>query len=106
MGEVHNGDQKVRKYLFSEIFYGRQAVSYEELFSRIIWFRGVKEFLEKFRQLHNLKISNRLSRSKSFFQKIFLVLYAAYAYPFWVVSLWPRKAFASVGPVWMLEGTE
>ena len=27
-------------------------------------------------------------------------------YPFWVVSLWPRKAFASVGPVQMLGDTE
>ena len=27
-------------------------------------------------------------------------------YPFWVVSLRPRKAFASVGPVRVLEGTE
>ena len=33
-------------------------------------------------------------------------LYAAYVYPFWVVSLSPRKAFASVGPIRMLEGTE
>ena len=32
----------------------------------------------KFRQVHNLKISDRLLRSKSFFKKIFLVLYAAY----------------------------
>ena len=44
MGEVRNGDQKVRKYLLSEIFYGRQAVSYEDLFSRIIWVGGVKIF--------------------------------------------------------------
>ena len=29
-----------------------------------------KHFLEKFRQVHNLKISDRLLRSKSFFQKI------------------------------------
>ena len=29
-----------------------------------------------------------------------------YVYPFWVVSLLPRKAFASVGPIRMLEGTE
>ena len=29
-----------------------------------------------------------------------------YVYPFWVVSLWPRKASASVGPVRMLESTE
>ena len=28
----------------SEIFYGRQAVSYEEMFSRIIWVGGVKTF--------------------------------------------------------------
>ena len=41
--EVHNGDQKVRKYLFSEIFYGRQAVSYEGIFSRIILVGGVKQ---------------------------------------------------------------
>ena len=26
MGEVRNGDQKVRKYLFSEIFYGLRIV--------------------------------------------------------------------------------
>ena len=26
MGEVRNGDQKVRKYLVPEIFYGRQEV--------------------------------------------------------------------------------
>ena len=29
-----------------------------------------------------------------------------YVYPFWVVSLRPRKASASVGPVRMLESTE
>ena len=44
MGEVRNGDQKVRKDLFSEIFYGRQAVSYKDFFSRIIWVGGVKTF--------------------------------------------------------------
>ena len=60
MGEVRNGDQKVRKYLFSETFYGRQAVSYEEVFSKIIWVGGVKKILEKNCQVHNLKISNRL----------------------------------------------
>ena len=43
MGEVRNdGDQKVRKYLFSEIFYGRQAAFYEEFVSRITWVGGVK----------------------------------------------------------------
>ena len=44
MGNVRNGDQKVREYLFSEIFYGLQAVFYEEMFSRIVWVGGVKIF--------------------------------------------------------------
>ena len=66
MGKVRNGDQKVRKYLFSEIFYGRQAVPYEDLFFKNSFgFEESKNFLEKFRQVHNLKISNRLLRSKS-----------------------------------------
>ena len=51
------------------LLYGRQAVFYEDFFSRIIWVGRVKTFLSKFRQVHNLKISNRLLRSKSFFQK-------------------------------------
>ena len=74
MGEVRNGDQKVRKYLFSKIFYGRQAVSYEEFFQELFGLEGSKNFLEKFRQMHNLKMSDRLLRSKSFFQKKILVL--------------------------------
>ena len=56
-------------------------------FQELFGLEGSKHFLEKFRQVHNPKISDRLLRSKSFFQKIFLVLYAAYVYPFWVVSL-------------------
>ena len=65
MGEVRNSDQKVRKYLFSEIFYGHQAVSYEDFFQELFGLEGSKNFLEKNRQVHNLKISNRLLRSKS-----------------------------------------
>ena len=56
-------------------------------FQKLFGLEGSKTFLEKNRQVHNLKILNRLLRSKSFFKKIFLVLYAAYVYPFWVVSL-------------------
>ena len=67
--------------------YGRQAVSYEDFFSRIIWLEGVKKILEKFRQVHNLKISDASYDPRVFFKKIFLVSYAAYVYPFWVVSL-------------------
>ena len=75
-------------------------------FQELFGLEGSKHFLEKNRQVHNLKISDRLLRSKSSFQKIFLVLYAAYVYPFWVVSLLPRKAFTSVGSLRMLEGIE
>ena len=69
MGDVRNGDQKVRKYLFSEIFYGHQAVFHEDIFQELFGLEGSTHFLEKNRQVHNLKISNSLLRSKSFFQK-------------------------------------
>ena len=38
-------------------------------FQELFGLGGSKYFLEKIRQVHNLKISNRLLRSKSFFQK-------------------------------------
>ena len=47
-----------RRPFFTRIFF-------QELFG----LEGSKTFLEKFRQVHNLKISNRLLRPKSFFQK-------------------------------------
>ena len=46
-------------------------------FQELFGLEGSKNLLEKFRQVHNLKISDRLLRSKSFFFN-FLVLYAAY----------------------------
>ena len=59
------------------------------LFQELFGLEGSKHFLETFRQVHNLNISNRLLRSKSFFQKSIpgFIVYAAYVYPFWVVSL-------------------
>ena len=48
MGEVRNGDQKVRKHLFSEILYGRQAVFYEDFFQELFGLEGSKHFLENF----------------------------------------------------------
>ena len=38
-------------------------------FQELFGLEGSKYFLENFRQVHNLKIWNRLLRSKSFFQK-------------------------------------
>ena len=69
MGEVRNDDKKVRKYSFSEIFYGRQAVFYDDFFPRIIWVGGVKKFPSKISsgaQSENLKPSLTI---QEFFQK-------------------------------------
>ena len=38
-------------------------------FQELFGLEGSKKFLETFRQVHNLKISNRLLRSKLVFQK-------------------------------------
>ena len=56
-------------------------------FQQLFGLEGSKTFLEKFRQVHNLKISDRLLRSESFFKKYIPGFIAAYVYPFWVVSL-------------------
>ena len=40
MGKVRNGDQKVREYLFSEIFHDRQAVFYEDFFQALFGLEG------------------------------------------------------------------
>ena len=69
MGEVRSGDQKVRKYLFSKIFYGRQAVSYEDFFSRIIWVGGVKKSpLKKLSGAQSKDLGPSLT-TQEFFQK-------------------------------------
>ena len=40
-----------------------------KFFQEILGLEGSKNFLGKFRQVHNLNISDRLLRSKSFFQE-------------------------------------
>ena len=64
MGEVRNGDQKVRKYLFSETFYGRQTVSYEENFPGNFGVGGVKNFLGKKPRLLRGDFPAKFSRPK------------------------------------------
>ena len=70
MGEVrNNGDQKVRKYLFLKCFVAVRPFLTRFLFQELFGLKESKKILEKFCQVHNLKISNRLLRSKSLFQK-------------------------------------
>ena len=59
------------------VFYLRPFLT-RKFFQEILGLEGSQNSLGKFRQVHNLKISDRLLRSKSFFKKIFLVLYVAY----------------------------
>ena len=57
------------------------------LFQELFELEGSKKFLEKFRQVHNLKILNRLLQSKSFFQNNIPGFICSVCIPFWVVSL-------------------
>ena len=52
------------------IFFVRPFLT-RKFFQEILGLEGLKNLLGKFRQAHNLKISDRLLRSKSFFQEIF-----------------------------------
>ena len=51
------------KYFMAAVRPFLTRIFFQELFG----LEGSKQILEKFRQVHNLKISNRLLRSKSFF---------------------------------------
>ena len=56
------------------IYFPKYFMAVRPFFTRIFsqelfGLEGSNTILEKFRQVHNLKISNRLLRSKSFFQK-------------------------------------
>ena len=87
MGEVALATRKCGNIYFPKYFMAVRPFLTRIFFQESFGLEGLKYFLEKFRRVHNLKISDRLLRSKSFFQKKILVLYAAYVYPFWVVSL-------------------
>ena len=51
-------------------------------FQELFGLEGANNFLEKFRQVHNLKISNRLLRSKSFLRKTNSGLICSVCVPF------------------------
>ena len=54
-----------------------------KVFQELFGLKGSKHFLEKNRQVHNLKISNRLVRSKSFFLKDIPGFICSVCVPFW-----------------------
>ena len=72
----------------SEILYGRQAVFYEQLFFKsYLGCRGQKNYFKISSGAQSEDLEPPLTIQEFFSKKKFLVLYAAYVYPFWVVSL-------------------
>ena len=51
------------------IFFSLRPFLTRKFFEEILGLEGSQNFLGKFRQVHNLKISDRLLRSKIFFQE-------------------------------------
>ena len=79
--------RKCGNIYFPKYFMAVRPFLTRKFFQELFGLEGSKKIVEKIRQAHNLKVSNRLLRFKIFFKKIFLGLYAAYVYPFGVVSL-------------------
>ena len=61
--------RKCGNIYFPKYFMAVRPFFTRNCFQDFFGLEGSNNFLEKFRQVHYLKISNRLSRSKSFFQK-------------------------------------
>ena len=61
--------RKCENIYFPKYFTAVRPFLTRNFFQQLFGLEGSKHFLEKFLQVHSLKISNRLLRSKSFFQK-------------------------------------
>ena len=61
--------RKCGNIYFPKFFMALRPFFTRKCFQELFGLEGSKHFLKKFRQVHNLKISNRLLRPKSFFQK-------------------------------------
>ena len=61
--------RKCGNIYFPKYFMAVRPFFTRKFFQELFGLAGSKFFLETFRQVHNLKISNRHLRSKSFFQK-------------------------------------
>ena len=61
--------RKCGNVYFPKYFMAVRPFFTTNFFQELSGLEGSKKILEKFRQVNNLKISNRLLRSKSFFQK-------------------------------------
>ena len=75
--------RKCGNIYFPKYFMAVRPFFTRNFFQELFGLEGSNNFLEKFRQVHNLKISNRLLRSKSFFPKNIPGFICSVFVPFW-----------------------
>ena len=75
--------RKCGNIYFSNYFMAVRPFLTRNLFQELFGLEGSKHFLEKVRQVHKLKISNRLLRSKRFFQIVIPGFICSVCVPFW-----------------------
>ena len=76
--------RKCGNIYFPKYFMAVRPFFTRNFFQELFGLEGSNNFLEEIHQVHNLKISNRLLRSKSSFQKnIPGFIYSVVCVPFW-----------------------
>ena len=75
--------RKCGNIYFPKYFMAVRPFFTRSFFQELFGLEGSKHFLKKNRQVHNLKISNRLLRSKSFFQNNIPGFICSVCVPFW-----------------------
>ena len=75
--------RKCGKIYFPKYFMAVRPFLTRIFFQELFGLEGSKHFLENFCHVHNLKISNRLLRPKSFFQKNIPGFICSVCVPFW-----------------------
>ena len=79
--------RKCGNIYFSKHFMAVRPFLTRNFFKNYLGWRGQKSSLKNLVRCTIWRSRNVSYDPRSFFKKIFLVVYAAYVYPFWVVSL-------------------
>ena len=74
--------RKCGNICFPKYFMAVRSFFARKCFQELFGLEGSKTFFEKIRQVHNLKITNRLLRSRIFFQKNISGLICSICVPF------------------------
>ena len=79
--------RKCGNIYFPKYFMAVRPFFKRTFFQELLGLEGSNKILENFVRCTILRSRTVSYDPRVFFKKIFLVLYAAYVYPFWVVSL-------------------